>query len=624
MHAASNGLQAATRHLMTSINIRELLIGQPLATSQAHHERLTKIKALAVFASDALSSNAYATEEILLVLITAGVAAMRLSIGVAAAIAVLLLIVGTSYYQIIRSYPKGGGTYIVSKDNLGTVPSLVAGAALLIDYVLTVSVSIAAGVAALFSWLPFLQPYRVEVAVAMVALVTLINLRGVRESATIFAVPTYVFIVSVFGMLLAGLYRYATGALAPIEYATHELPAITADVTLFFILRAFSAGCTALTGIEAIADGVPAFRAPESHNAGRTLVAMILVLGSMFVGIALLARQLGVIPSAQETVLSQMARAILGSGPAYAVIQLATAFILILAANTAFADFPRLSSFIARDGFLPRPLGNVGDRLVFSNGIVLLGVLASLLLVLFRGDTHALLPLYAIGVFLCFTLSQSGMVVRWFRTRAPGWQGFALLNGVGALTTLVVLSVIIATRFTHGGWIVIGLVPLIVWMFFQVHRHYVRTAAQLSLEAFGAPPRIRRHRVVVPIAGVHRGVLFALHYARTLSNDVTAVYVESDPAETEKLREKWGVWGDGVRLVVLNSEYRSIVEPLIAYLDRIDACQPDDVITVVMPQFLPSRWWHNILHNQTALLVRLALLFRRSMVVTDVPYRLKD
>jgi hypothetical protein len=309
---------------------------------------------------------------------------------------------------------------------------------------------------------------------------------------------------------------------------------------------------------------------------------------------------------------------------AYAVVQIATAFILLLAANTAFADFPRLSSFIARDGFLPRPLANVGDRLVFSNGIILLGALASALIVLFHGDTHALLPLYAIGVFLCFTLSQAGMVVRWFRRRSPGWHWLALLNGAGMLTTFVVLIVIVITRFTHGGWIVVILVPAIVWMFLQIHRHYQRTATQLSLEDYGAPPRIRRHRVVVPIAGVHRGVLEALNYARTLSNDVTAVYVETDPLETARLREKWARWGDGLRLEVLRSEYRSIIEPLIGYLDRLDACQRDDVITVVMPQFLPSRWWHNILHNQTALLLRLGLLFRRGMVVTDVPYRLKD
>ncbi len=609
---------------MASLNLRRLILGSPIATSEALHERLGKFKALAVFASDALSSNAYATEEILLVLVLAGTGALALSVPLAGLIALLLVIVGTSYYQIIRSYPLGGGTYLVSKDNLGTLPSLVAGAALLIDYILTVAVSIAAGVAALSSWLPVLLPYRVPMAIAAVALITIINLRGVRESASIFAVPTYVFVVSMFGLLAVGLYRLATGTLLPIDHGAAEVAQQLQPVTIFLLLRAFSAGCTALTGIEAIADGVPAFRKPEAVNAGQTLVAMILILGSLFVGISFLARQIGLVPEHGQTVLSQIARSVVGSGPLYVVIQIATALILFLAANTAYADFPRLSSFIARDGFLPRPLGNIGDRLVFSNGIIVLGVLASVLLVAFRGDTHALLPLYAIGVFLCFTLSQSGMVMRWWRLRTAGWQVSIFINGLGALTTFMVLCVIITTRFTHGGWIVIALIPLIVWGFSQIHRHYVHTARQLSLEDYGAPPRIRRHRVVVPVAGVHRGVLVALNYARTLSNDVTAVYVETDPVVTAKFIDKWQTWGDGVRLIVLVSDYRSIVDPLIGYLDKIDACQGDDIITVVMPQFLAPRWWHNLLHNQTALLIRLALVFRRGMVVTDVPYRLKD
>ncbi len=609
---------------MATVNLRRLLIGDPLATSQAQHERLGKLKALAVFASDALSSTAYATEEILFVLILAGTGALTLSIPVAAAIAVLLLIVGTSYYQTIHAYPNGGGSYIVSKDNLGTLPGLVAGAALLVDYVLTVAVSIAAGVAALFSWLPFLLPYRIELAVAAVAIVTLINLRGVRESASVFAVPTYVFMFSVFILLGVGLFRYLTRTLAPVASLPPESVLPGEAVTAFFILRAFSAGCTALTGVEAISNGIPAFRKPESHNAGQTLIAMVLILGSMFIGITLLAHQIGAVPQEHETVLSQVARAIFGNNLAYVLVQLSTAFILLLAANTSYADFPRLSSLIARDGYLPRPLSNIGDRLVFSNGIILLGALAAALLVLFGGDTHSLLPLYAVGVFLSFTLSQMGMVVRWFRLKTHGWQREAVINGVGAVATFVVLGVIIVTRFTHGAWIVAVLIPLIVWMFLAIHQHYLQAAAQLSLDEYGAPPRIRRHRVIVPIAHVHRGVLQALHYARTLSNDVTAVYVETDPAETVRMREKWNMWGDGVRLEVLNSDYRSIIEPLIAYLDKVDACQPDDIITVVMPQFLASRWWHNILHNQTALLLRLALLFRRGMVVTDVPYRLKD
>lgn len=611
---------------MTTLNLRELLIGKPLATSQSLHERLSKVKALAVFASDALSSTAYATEEILLVLMLAGAGALGLSIPIAIAITALLIIVGTSYYQTIHAYPTGGGSYIVSKDNLGILPGLVAAAALLVDYILTVAVSIAAGVAALYSLWPALLPYRVPLAVALIAFMTVVNLRGIRESGTIFAIPTYFFMANIFLLIGIGFYRYATNTLTTLEPSVEaaHMAAAAETLSLFLILRAFSAGCTALTGVEAISDGIPAFKKPESHNAGKTLITMVLILGMMFIGMTVLAHRIGAVPEHGQTVMSQVARAVFGNNLLFAMLQIATALILIMAANTSFADFPRLSSIVARDGFLPRPLSNVGDRLVFSNGIILLGALASILLVAFNGDTHALLPLYAIGVFLSFTLSQSGMVMRWFKLKTPHWQREALINGVGALSTLVVLGVIVATRFTHGGWIVVVLIPVIVTIFLLIHRHYKETAAQLSLDDYGAPPHIRRHRVVVPVAGVHRGVVEALNYARTLSIDVTAVYVETDPAETAKVRAKWDKWGDGVRLVVLTSDYRSIVEPLMHYLDKIDACQPDDVITVVMPQFLASRWWHNILHNQTALLVRLALLFRRGMVVTDVPYRLKD
>jgi amino acid transporter len=609
---------------MGTLNIRRLLIGSPLATSQSSSERLSKIKALAVFASDALSSTAYATEEILIVLLLAGTGALTLSIPISAAIFILLLIVGTSYYQTIHAYPSGGGSYIVSKDNLGTWAGLIAGAALLVDYVLTVAVSIAAGVAAIVSFAPALLPYRVEIAVGAVVFMTIINLRGVRESGTVFSVPTYIFIIAMFALLAFGFWRWITGSLGMVELETYTLPILSQQVTTFLVLRAFAAGCTALTGVEAISNGIPAFEPNESHNAGRTLIAMVLILGSLFVGITLLAHQIHAIPAETETILSQVARTVFGRNIFYFVVQIATALILILAANTSFADFPRLSSLIARDGFLPRPLSNIGDRLVFSNGIVLLGALAAALIIAFGGDTHALLPLYAIGVFLSFTLSQTGMVIHWFRLKTHNWQREAVINGVGAAATLVVLVVIVITRFTHGGWIVVVLIPIIVFLFLQVHKHYVSTAAQLSLEDYGVPPRIRRNRVIVPIAGVHRGVLVALNYARTLSNDVTAVHVQTDPAETARVQEKWERWGDGVRLIILQSDYRSIVEPLINYLDKIDECQTDDVITVIMPQFLARRWWQNILHNQTALLIRLALVFRRGMVVTDVPYRLKE
>ncbi len=607
-----------------SFSLRRFLLGDPLATWQAKHERLTKVKALAVFSSDALSSVAYATEEILFVLLPAGMAGMSLSIPISLAIAVLLWIVGTSYYQTIHAYPKGGGSYIVTKDNLGPLPGLVAAAALLTDYVLTVAVSIAAGVSALYSFYPPLYPYRVYLGVAAIALITIINLRGVRESGSIFAVPTYLFIASILTMLAVGFYRHFTGQLHPITVSGAEVPLNpTQAITLFFVLRGFSAGCTALTGVEAISDGIPAFKPPEADNAGKTLLVMITLLTTMFLGITFLAHQVGAVPTHEETVLSQIARAVFGEGLGHGVIQAATALILFLAANTAFSDFPRLSFFLARDRYMPRQFANLGDRLVYSNGIITLGTLASLLLIIFQGNTHHLLPLYAVGVFVAFTLSQTSMVVRWWRLRTPGWQRSIVFNALGAAATFVVLLVILITRFTRGAWIVAVLIPILVSIFLSIHRHYEFVAAHLSLERFGSPPHIRRHRVIVPIGGVHRGVLHALHYARTLSPDVTAVLVDVDPEETRKILQKWEKWGDGIRLKVLPSPYRSIIGPVLAYLDQLEAeAHPQDMITVVLPQFVPARWWENLLHNQTALLLRMALIFRRGTVVTDVPYHL--
>ncbi|HEY58860.1 MAG TPA: APC family permease [Anaerolineae bacterium] len=607
-----------------SFSLRRLLLGDPLATWQAKHERLTNAKALAIFSSDALSSVAYATEEILFVLLPAGMAGLTLSIPISLAIAILLWIVGTSYYQTIHAYPQGGGSYIVTKDNLGTLPGLVAAGALLTDYVLTVAVSIAAGVSALYSFSPPLYPYRVYLGVAGIALITIINLRGVRESGTIFSMPTYMFIGSILALLAVGFYRYFTGQLHPITVTGAEVPITpTQAITLFFVLRGFSAGCTALTGVEAISDGIPAFKPPEAKNAGQTLLIMISLLTTMFLGITFLAHQVGAVPTHEETVLSQIARAVFGEGIGHAIIQGATALILFLAANTAFSDFPRLSYFLARDRFMPRQFANLGDRLVYSNGILTLGTLASLLLILFHGDTHHLLPLYAVGVFIAFTLSQSSMVVRWWRLRTPGWQHSLFFNAIGALSTFIVLGVILITRFTRGAWIVALLIPILVLIFLRIHRHYEFVAAHLSLERFGSPPHIRRHRVIVPIGGVHRGVMHALHYARTLSPDVTAVLVDVDPTETQKVLQKWEKWGDGIRLKVLPSPYRSIIGPFLEYLDTLEAeSLPQDMITVVLPQFVPARWWENLLHNQTALLLRMALIFRRGTVVTDVPYHL--
>ncbi len=605
-------------------SLRKLLIGDPLATAQMIHERLSKVKALAVFSSDALSSVAYATEEIMLVLILAGSGAVGLSWPLTLAIATLLAIVASSYYQTIHAYPSGGGAYIVAHDNLGQMPGLIAAAALLVDYVLTVSVSVTAGVAALTSAFAVLYPYRVIIGLLLVATIMILNMRGVRESGTVFAIPTYMFILVILGTIGIGLVRWVSLGMPPAHPPTIDYP-VTHSLTLFLVLRAFASGCAALTGVEAISNGIPAFKPPESHNAGRTLIAMALLCITMFVGITFLSHQFGVLPNEEthETVVSQLGRAIWGETPFYYVLQAATMLILVLAANTSFADFPRLASILARDKYMPHQFALLGDRLVYSNGILTLAFFSSLLIVVFGGQTTRLIPLYAVGVFLSFTLSQSGMVVRWLRQRGAHWQVKIALNALGAVVTGIVLVVLTVTKFIYGAWIVIVLIPIFAGFFLLVKRHYRDVAGQLSLEAYGSPPPIRRHRVIVPIANIHRGVIAALNYARSVSDDVTAVYVETDPSETPQILRKWNEWGDGIRLVVLPSPYRSIIGPLVEYVDRVDDRQRrDQVVTIVLPQFVPARWWHRLLHNQTALLVHMAFLFRREVMVTDVPFHL--
>jgi len=601
--------------------LKRVLVGPPMPLAQARHERLGKSTALAVFSSDALSSVAYATEEILLILVLAGAAAAHLANPIALSIAGLLIIVAISYQQTIHAYPNGGGSYIVAHDNLGTVPGLVAAAALLVDYVLTVAVSVAAGVAAITSALPSVQNHKVVLGVVFVAGIALANIRGVRESGRIFAVPTYFFIVSFGVLLVGGFYRMVTGTLEPV---TEPPPAAMEALTWFLVLRAFSSGCTAMTGTEAISNGIPAFRAPESRNAAITLAWMAGILATLFVGLTVLASALHVLPSDTETVVSQIARRVFGSGLLYYLIQAATALILVLAANTSFADFPRLSSLLARDRFVPRQFATLGERLVFSNGILVLAGFAALLLVVFRGETHALIPLYAVGVFISFTLSQSGMVRYWWRRRGPGWRHRLAINGTGALATGIVTLVIAATKFTHGAWIVVVVIPLLVVTFLAMHRHYEEVAEALTLEGLEGPPEFQ-HTVLVLVGDVHRGVVRAVQYARTLAPNATvrAVYVETDPGRTAKLEEKWGAWGLGVPLVVLTSPYRSLLRPLLDYIDHIQARGDDQMVTIVVPEFLPRRWWQHVLHNQTALLVKGALLFRKNTVVADVPYLLK-
>jgi amino acid transporter len=600
--------------------LKRLLVGAPMPLALARHERLSKTTALAVFSSDALSSVAYATEEILLILVLAGAAAMHLANPVSLAIAGLLVIVAVSYQQTIHAYPSGGGAYIVARANLGTLPGLVAAAALLIDYVLTVSVSVAAGVAAVTSAIPALHPYKVSLGVGCIAAIAFANLRGVREAGRVFAVPTYLFIVTFAVLVLGGLFRLLTGEFQPL---TTGPPQAATPLTWFLILRAFSSGCVALTGIEAISNGIPAFKPPESRNAAITLGWMAAILASLFLGITVLAAALGVVPVEEETVVSQIARGLFGTGLFYYLVQASTALILVLAANTSFADFPRLSSLLARDRYAPRQFATQGDRLVFSNGIIILAALAALLIIVFRGETHALIPLYAVGVFISFTLSQAGMVRHWLAERGPGWTWRLAINGVGATVTGVVTLVIAVSKFTHGAWIVVLVIPLLVMACLTIHRHYVEVADQLSLDEYGDPPVITRHTVLVPVGDLHRGVVRALQYAKSLSPDARAIFVETDPARTRKLEEKWQKWGCGVPLVVLTSPYRSLLGPFLEYLNHLQGQGESHFVTIVIPEFIPAKWWQYLLHNQTALLIKGALLFRKSVVVTDVPYHLR-
>jgi len=602
-------------------SLKRFLVGEPKATAQAPHERLSNPVALAVFSSDALSSVAYATEEILLVLVLAGATALTWSSGIAVAIGLLLLIVTVSYRQTIQAYPAGGGAYLVSKDNLGVPAGLVAGGALLIDYVLTVSVSVAAGVAAITSAWPALYGQRVLLGIVAVAAIAIANLRGLRESGRLFAVPTYLFIVSFLGLIVLGLARLLWGETPVVPLPSSPVVPVAA-VTPFLILRAFASGCTALTGVEAISDGVPAFRKPEADNAKRTIAWMAGILLILFLGITFLAREYEVLPREGDTVVSQLARMIVGTNPFYYVIQAATALILLLAANTSFADFPRLSYFLARDRFLPRQLVNRGDRLVFSNGVIVLALLASLLLVLFGGDTHALIPLYAVGVFISFTLSQAGMVRRHLRLRETGWQRGILINGAGAVTTAVVLTVVGGTKFVDGAFLVVVMIPILVGMFYAIHRHYRQVGEQLRIKHFAVPDKMT-HAVLLLVSDVHMGILNALNYARAISPEVEAVYVSVDEEATKQMRLRWGLWSGGVPLVILDSPYRSVVQPLIEYVNKIQAERQVDFVTIVLPEFVPARWWHTLLHNQTAFWIRAHFLFRKGTVVINVRFHLE-
>jgi len=605
-----------------------VLIGSPLPTQESAHKKLNKVRALAAFSPDALSSIAYANQEIFLALVAAGSAGLAFSFPVGVCIVALLLMVAASYYQTIHAYPSGGGSYVVARENLGVLPGLVAAAALMIAYVLTAAVSLTAGVEAIASAFPFLWPYRVEAALVLLALITVINLRGTRESGTIIAIPVYLFLVVYIGMLLFGFSRAiiespgSPGATAP---------APLAPLTLFLVLRAFASGTTALTGIEAISNGVPAFQPPESRNAGRTLIVMAGLMGFLFLGSLGLTHYFAVVAGPQETILSALARRLIGSGPFYYLVQASTLLILTVAANTSFAGFPRLASILAQDKFLPRQLTNLGDRLVYSNGMLLLAAFTAILVVLFGGESHALVPLFAVGAFLAFTLSQAGMVVHWQQQRGQGWLIKSSVNGVGALVTGLTLLIVGVSKFTQGAWLTLIFIPSFVWVFLQISRHYRSVAEQLSLR--GLPPALRPApmlRLVVPISGVHRATVEAVNYARSLSDHVTAVYIEIEPEAGKQIRHRWKEWFPDIPLEIVSSPYRSIIGPLLEFLDRTDSEANDGQLAVVLlPEIVPARTWQTLMHNQVAWLIKTALLYRRrhkgfQRVIIDIPFHLRQ
>ncbi|MGE0685151.1 MAG: APC family permease [Dehalococcoidia bacterium] len=608
---------------------RGILIGKPLASSELSHERLSKTKALAIFSSDNLSSSAYATEEILLILVLAGTGALVYSIEIALAIGVLAAIVATSYRQTIKAYPNGGGAYIVAKENLGVASSLIAGSALFVDYILTVAVSTAAGVAAVTSAFPEVYDYKIELAVFFVALLTLGNLRGVRESGTIFAIPTYFFLFTFAGMIGFGLFRVFV--LGDELHATHdEAPLAVASLGPILLLRAFSSGASALTGIEAIANGVPYFKPPEAKNAATTLVWMAVLLCSFFIGITVLAHEIEVIPSHDKTVVAQVAEAVFGEGNIlFYMVQAATALILILAANTCFSGLPTAASVMARDKVMPSQFAFRGDRLGYSNGILVVGVLSSVLLVIFSADTHKLIPLYAVGVFTAFTFSQAGMVVHWRRNREPGWRGAMIVNGVGAVATGVVAVIIGATKFVDGAWLSMLFMGLLALILYGIKNHYEDAQRQLGYgldsdggvaEQFYFASAGRPQTVVVPVETIDRSVLRTIAYARTLSENAVAIHVTDERENAEELRRAWDDNIPDVPLVIVESPYRSLIEPIMAYIEGMDRTQPNHMVTVVLPEFLTKRSWQRILHNQLASKLKKELMDRPNTVVVEVPF----
>ncbi|PKN84389.1 MAG: permease [Chloroflexi bacterium HGW-Chloroflexi-8] len=620
---------------------RTWLIGNPLATADAPHQTIGKFIGLAVFSSDAMSSVAYGPQELMMMLAAAGIASLHFSLPLVLCIVALLAILTISYEQTIHAYPNGGGSYIVSRDNLGVLPAQIAGAALLTDYILTVAVSISSSVAQIASAFPLLYRWRIEIAVFFIMLIMIINLRGVKESGITFAIPTYFFILMMYITIIAGLVRYFTGTLGVVTNPPDlTILAEPQALTLFLLLKSFASGTASVTGVEAISDGITAFREPRSKNAGTTLIMMAAILGSMLIGVTFLAGQVQAIPSEHETLVSQIARTVFDSrGLLYLITIIGTTVILVMAANTAFADFPRLGAITAKDGFLPRQLTFRGSRLVYSRGIAALAIIASLLIILFKANVSQLIPLYAIGVFLSFTLSQSGMARRWWKSGhlKPGedlkeqgstlkhennWQIKMIINGFGAVVTFFVTIIFAVTKFADGAWVVVVLLPVLVVIFYSIHHHYVNLASHLSLDNYAGQHNMGRHRVILLLSGVHRGTLAGLKYAESLSDDVTAVHVSIDEDETAKVQQKWESWGDGIRLVILDSPYRLLIEPLLDYIQGLNQIRlANEMITIVVPHFVPRRFWTNTLHMRTADTLRKVLMGQKDIVIVEVPYQ---
>ncbi|NTU70446.1 MAG: APC family permease [Coriobacteriia bacterium] len=606
---------------------KNLFLGDALHNEESGHQRLSNPIALAVFSSDALSSTAYATGEILLVLAVAGASRLWLTWPIAIAIGVLLVIVVTSYRQTIKAYPQGGGSYRVASDNLGTNAGLVAGASLLVDYILTVAVSVSAGTAAVTSAIPAASPYRIEIALAFVALLAVANLRGVKESGGLFAVPTYGFIALMVVTIVVGFFRYTTGGAEAIMVPQHEIIEATAPLTIMLVLKAFASGCAAMTGVEAIADGVAVFREPTAKNARITITWMAGILLFMFLGLSWLAVHAMVQPT-EETVISQLSRQFFGTGPLYFVISAFTAAILVVAANTAYADFPRLASFMAADSFLPHQLRDLGHRLVFSNGIIMLTAAAAGLIIGFGGQTSRLIPLYALGVFTSFTLSQAGMVVRWMKSKEPGWQISTAINGFGATITAIVLGVVTVTKFRDGAWVVVLLIPTMIVAFLWVRRQYERVSAELAIQPdeladlnYQAYNRLHNH-VVVLVKNIDRRLIRALQYAKSLrAEEVEALFVDSSGGEqVESMRQRWNQAGFGIKLIVVESPYREVISPVIEHVRSLPRRTKDDVITVIIPEYAPMNAADAMLHDQTSFWIKQQLFGEEGVIVADVPY----